>query len=671
MNTKPKSLSRFRHAVWIVVPLALVAAALLLRPPSAPAGTGPEAAAPEPGAPVVFTGSTGPVDGPWLGHNYHAVVVGINTYTNGLQVLTNARRDAEQVADSLREQYGFQVTLLLDEAATHRAIIAALDEAAARGPDSSLLVYLAGHGHFVPAAEGDAEGRGEGYFIPVDGAAPAAAGAPQPSGRWLWNRLIDKLFNTSRARHLLLVSDYCYAASVFGAIRGGAPTLKPEPHQPGVFNEVQGARELAWYRHMMERASRYVITSGSMEAVVDNGRARERFAGNLLDYLRQPPSPVFSASELAQSVRHAVAAGSSQIVMNAPILIPSHQGGEFVFYRKDWKGRWTPGTGNGPWPALAAEEPRVSPFEQLRDALVLRDAGATNGFQAGLQALSAPAAAGSSPEFLALLRALQAEGSQAERREIRETLSDLAAAARAAPAADARGVPGASARPRVLAVWPVTAGPLDPAGAATAALVQEQLRAAAAREPGLVVVDRDNLLELLQELRVSNLGADERVRAEAGRILPTSLNVGGRLLRSGAGYQLFLTVTETASTRIVAARQSEVFALADAPARLAALAAEITRDCRLHQPLRARVEPAGATSLKAGIGSFHRAHPGMKFLLVQREEQPGNAFAEHRDTPLGTARLATLGENASEFEPAWTAGKAPASLGAVWVVETE
>ena len=76
-----------------------------------------------------------------------AVVVGINQYP-GLRnaVLRGARNDAQAMAGTLRE-YGFDVTLLLDDKATRSSILNAVRKAPSQGQENGrLVVYFAGHG---------------------------------------------------------------------------------------------------------------------------------------------------------------------------------------------------------------------------------------------------------------------------------------------------------------------------------------------------------------------------------------------------------------------------------------------------------------------------------------------------------------------------------------------
>ena len=51
-----------------------------------------------------------------------ALVAGINRYPPGLNSLTNARADAQAIADLLASDFGFTLVVLLDDAATLPAL---------------------------------------------------------------------------------------------------------------------------------------------------------------------------------------------------------------------------------------------------------------------------------------------------------------------------------------------------------------------------------------------------------------------------------------------------------------------------------------------------------------------------------------------------------------------
>ena len=118
---------------------------------------------------------------------YHALVIGNNDY-DYLSDLKTAINDAEGVASLLKEDYGFEVSLLKN--ATRAETVKALSGFRKTvSANDSLLIYYAGHGHLDEAAD-------EGYWLPVDS-------SPDDPSNWLQNGT-DSCSNPSdgcQARH--------------------------------------------------------------------------------------------------------------------------------------------------------------------------------------------------------------------------------------------------------------------------------------------------------------------------------------------------------------------------------------------------------------------------------------------------------------------------------------
>jgi uncharacterized caspase-like protein len=136
-------------------------------------------------------------------------VIGIDRYRTW-SPLRNAVSDARG-ALNLFLDLGFEPACapLYDEAATadalHRLVT---DDLAALGPQDSLVLFFAGHGHTVVRTYPGATSvtKKEGYIIPVDG--------DRPGGRIsTWLRLDTWLSDVAHApvRHLLVVLDACHS----------------------------------------------------------------------------------------------------------------------------------------------------------------------------------------------------------------------------------------------------------------------------------------------------------------------------------------------------------------------------------------------------------------------------------------------------------------------------
>src|SRR5436190_12698799 len=90
-----------------------------------------------------------PVEGPSarFGRNL-AVVIGVDTYGEGISPLRSAVADAKAIATALERDHGFQIWRLFDNDAQLPQLRALLGEElpGALGPEDRLLFYFAGHG---------------------------------------------------------------------------------------------------------------------------------------------------------------------------------------------------------------------------------------------------------------------------------------------------------------------------------------------------------------------------------------------------------------------------------------------------------------------------------------------------------------------------------------------
>ena len=239
---------------------------------------------------------------------YHALVIGISDYANtGWPTLSTASDDARAIGNLLQTQYGFDVIELIDQQATRGNILRSLDRLMSLTKDDALLIYYAGHGYYDRQMD-------EGYWIP-SGAQRERQNLPAKED-WLWNSSINRILNALPARHVLLMADTCYGGALF---RGEEISDKPGN----------------WYARALTVPSRYLITSGNLEPVLDSGIRHSVFAQEILNYLQYTDRPMFSASDIAISIRTKVSELTGQLVRMGPLASPAHAGGEFVFVRNN------------------------------------------------------------------------------------------------------------------------------------------------------------------------------------------------------------------------------------------------------------------------------------------------------------------------------------------------
>ncbi len=175
----------------------------------------------------------------------HALVIGIDNYTNGWPRLSSAVKDARMVAEAL-EARGFQVELLVDtDGQRLRRELRRFFAVKGSDPEARLFVWFAGHGYTE---------SGEGYLVPAD--------APLPGGpEFLLTALhmgdVGSMVRIAKAKHVLAVFDSCFAGTIFTAQRARAP---------------------AAITQAVKRPVRQFLTSGDADQLVsDDGTFRTLF----------------------------------------------------------------------------------------------------------------------------------------------------------------------------------------------------------------------------------------------------------------------------------------------------------------------------------------------------------------------------------------------------------
>jgi Flp pilus assembly protein TadD len=248
-------------------------------------------------------GQPGEQQPPQLGR-YYALVIGNNEYVY-LDDLKTAVHDADFVANTLRDTYGFEVNLLRN--ATRDQILKAINDYRRSLDDTvNLLIYYAGHGHYDRDVD-------KAYWLPID--------AQQDNNvKWISADDVTTNIKGIQARHVLIISDSCYS----GMLPREADTrLTPSERNRFLQKMAQGK-------------SRILISSGGNEPVADDGsEGHSVFANALLRGLAQIEVNVFTAEELFHRfIREPVAGKSDQTPQYSLIRNSGHEDGDFVFLRK-------------------------------------------------------------------------------------------------------------------------------------------------------------------------------------------------------------------------------------------------------------------------------------------------------------------------------------------------
>ncbi len=231
---------------------------------------------------------------------YRALVIGINDYKN-LPPLKTAVEDARAVAETLRAKYGFRVQLL--ENPSRDDIIDAFDELReALTEQDNLIIYYAGHGWLDPQS-------GRGYWLPVDA-------RQDRRSRWLANSSLTDTLQATFAKHVMVVADSCYSGILTRSIK------VPE-------------RRSDYIAHMAEKRARVVLSSGGLEPVADSGGGKHSvFAAQFLKVLDENEG-VIDGTQLFEKIRHTVVLNADQTPQYSDLRKAGHEGGDFLFVRRD------------------------------------------------------------------------------------------------------------------------------------------------------------------------------------------------------------------------------------------------------------------------------------------------------------------------------------------------
>jgi hypothetical protein len=237
---------------------------------------------------------------------YYALVIGNAQYEH-LPAVVSAEHDAKAMEALLRDDYGFQVTTLLN--AKNTAILKTLYTLSQTlGENDNLVVYYAGHG------KRDLRNR-RGWWMPVDAGADSDA-----KMNWLPNQEVSDRLALIPARHILVLAD----ASYVGDITRGAP--QPEPQN------MSAAQWAKYVETTRQRRARLALSSGADEP---SGQS-SRFTAALIDALKKQKG-VVPASRVHREVVNALTSDervSSAVPTFAPLQSAFHDGVDFLFQRK-------------------------------------------------------------------------------------------------------------------------------------------------------------------------------------------------------------------------------------------------------------------------------------------------------------------------------------------------
>lgn len=257
---------------------------------------------------VIIDHDEGDLMPPIQGENW-LYIIGINTYSNGIPKLSNARNDAEQIEEILTKYYGFQTKkALYDAFATRRGILNELREIAKSiKPEDNLVIYYAGHGFWDKVTK-------LGFLIPVDGEVNII-------DTFVSNADILSTVRNIHNLHTFLILDSCFSGSIF---------------QRDSLDEKITISDA--YR-LQNHPSKWCLTSGMLEKVADGYyNDNSPFAKALKIYLEKPinGSP-FTAQDLISYIEKTVPNNSSQQPYGNRIIDSEDFQGPFLFKHKEYE----------------------------------------------------------------------------------------------------------------------------------------------------------------------------------------------------------------------------------------------------------------------------------------------------------------------------------------------
>jgi hypothetical protein len=247
-------------------------------------------------------GSFSQSDIPYVKGTYYALIIGINNYIDpAIPELDKPIRDAQIFYNVLTTRYTFErgnVKFLQNP--TMRQITEEFDYFAKKiRPDDNFLIFYAGHGVWDAAAM-------IGYWLPSDA---------QKGSKYAWfrNSTLRDYLNEIKSKHTLLISDACFAGSIFKTRGFDAFTDAP----------------LA-INKLYDLPSRKAMTSGTLTEVPD----QSAFLKYLVESLSGNNEKYLSSEQLYSSFRIAVINNSSVVPQFGEIKEVGDEGGDFIFILK-------------------------------------------------------------------------------------------------------------------------------------------------------------------------------------------------------------------------------------------------------------------------------------------------------------------------------------------------
>ena len=234
---------------------------------------------------------------------YYALVIGNNNYQY-LEKLDAAENDAKVLAEVLRNNYGFDVKLLLN--ADYDTTVDSLHNISKKlTTEDNLLIFYAGHGEIDKK-------QNRGYWLPVDS-------SYEKRSKWISNAIVADELKATDAKHVLLIVDSCFSGSLMRSASKASSNKKLDEK---------------YIKTLQRKKTRLVISSGGNEPVMDNdGGEHSYFALKLIETLKNNKG-VLNTQMIFENIRKYVVSNTDQTPERKVLHKTGDDGGDFLFFSK-------------------------------------------------------------------------------------------------------------------------------------------------------------------------------------------------------------------------------------------------------------------------------------------------------------------------------------------------
>ncbi len=243
----------------------------------------------------------------------HLFVITINDYLN-CPKLSNPINDGDDFISILTSKYQFEaanVVRISDEKATERNILNQLRNYAQNlTQNDNLILLFSGHGTYDAVLN-------QGYWVPIDAKFDDRR---IDTSDCIANSDIMTAIKAMKAKHIVLIADACFSGSL-------------------------ASQRLTGVERLEDFDSRWLLTAGRNEPVLDGEGDHSPFMAEILDFLNKKATDTggyVRISELGQHVTTVVARNETQIPICTPMQDVNDKNGEFFFRprrneSKDWE----------------------------------------------------------------------------------------------------------------------------------------------------------------------------------------------------------------------------------------------------------------------------------------------------------------------------------------------